>query len=231
MVTIIETLGLAAVDAVNPCALAVMVIVLMSLLLENPKDKKRVLFGGLAFTLAVFILYFVYGLVMIQFFSFAIPETGVYSFYIFKAFGVFAIILGILNLKDFFFYRPGGFATEMPLKLRPIMKSFIKRVSSPKGAFVVGIIITLFLLPCTIGPYIIFSGEVSVLSFFQTLPWLFLYNLIFIVPMIAVTLAIFIGVTTVDQVSGWKERNIKWLHLIEGLILIILGILMFTGII
>jgi len=49
--------------------------------------------------------------------------------------------------------------------------------------------------------------------------------------MIGITLVIYFGLTTVDNVSGWKERNIKRLHLIEGLILTILGILMITGII
>ena len=231
MSTLITTLSLAAVDAINPCALAVMVIVLMTLLTQNPEKRHRVLAGGFAFTSAVFILYFLYGIIMVQFFANAIPETGKYSYYIFKGFGIFAIVLGVLNLKDYFAYKPGGIATEMPLSLRPRMKLLIKNITSPKGAFWTGILVTLFLLPCTIGPYIIFSGDVSTMSFFKTLPWLLLYNLIFILPMIGVTLAIYFGVTTVDKVSGWKELNIKKLHLIEGLILIILGILMFTGVI
>ena len=229
--TILSITSLALVDAVNPCAIAVMAIVLMTLLLQDPNNKKKVLYGGLAFTSAVFILYLLYGLIMVQFFSSVIPSSGTYSNYIFKGFGIFAIILGALNLKDYFSYKPGSLATEMPLKLRPKMKMTIKRITSPKGAFFVGILVTLFLLPCTIGPYIIASAELSSLNFIQTLPWLLYYNIIFIIPMIAITLLIYFSVTTVDKVSGWKERNIKKLHLIEGLILLILGILMFTGLI
>jgi len=231
MINLIEIISLALVDAINPCALAIMVIVLMTLLIQDPPKKSRVLAGGIAFTSAVFILYFLYGLIMVQFFSHLIPETGNYASYVFKGFGLFAIILGILNLKDYFFYKPGGFATEMPLSIRPRMKLLIKKMTSPKGAFIIGIFVTLFLLPCTIGPYIIASGEISKLNFLTTIPWLLLYNLIFVLPMIGITLAIYFGITTVDEVSGWKERNIKRLHLIEGLILITLGILMFTGII
>ena len=230
-INLISIISLALVDAVNPCALAVMAIVLMSILLNNPEKRKNVLLGGLSFTLAVFILYFLYGLIMVQFFSHLIPETGKYSYYIFRGFGVFAIVLGVLNLKDYFAYKPGGIATEMPLSMRPRMKLLIKNITSPKGAFITGIFVTLFLLPCTIGPYIIFSGNVSAMDFFKTLPWLLIYNFIFIIPMIAVTLIIYFGVKTVDEVSSWKERNIKRLHLIEGLILTILGILMFTGVI
>jgi len=161
MSILVKTIGLAFVDAINPCALAVMTIVLMTLLMNNREKKRNILLGGLYFTLAVFILYFIYGLIMIQFFSHLIPETGNYSSYIFKGFGVFAIILGVLNIKDYYFYNPGGFATEMPLSIRPRMKLLIKKITSPRGAFVVGLFVTLFLLPCTIGPYVVFSGEIS----------------------------------------------------------------------
>ena len=231
MVTLIEIISLAAVDAINPCALAVMAIVLITLLTQDPTKKRKVLLGGLAFAFAVFILYFLYGMIMIQFFSHIIPETGNFSSYIFKGFGIFAIILGILNLKDFFIYKPGGLATEMPMKMRPRVKQLIKKITSVKGAFVIGLIVTVFLLPCTIGPYIIASGKLSILNFFKTIPWLLLYNIIFILPMIAITLLIYFSLTTIDKVSGWKEKNIKYLHLVEGLILTTLGILMFTGLI
>lgn len=231
MVNFVEIVSLAAVDAINPCALAVMAIVLITLLTQDPTKKRKVLLGGLSFTLAVFILYFLYGMIMIQFFSHIIPETGRFSNYVFKGFGIFAILLGILNLKDFFIYKPGGLGTEMPMKMRPRVKQLIKKITSPKGAFIIGLIVTLFLLPCTIGPYIIASGKLSILNFFKTIPWLLLYNIIFILPMIIITLLIYFGLTTINKVSGWKEKNIKYLHLVEGLILTTLGILMFTGLI
>lgn len=225
----ITIISLAIVDAINPCAIAVMAMVLMALLLHDPTNKRRVLFGGLAFTAAVFILYFFYGLIMVQFFSRVIPETGLFSYYVFKGFGVFAILLGLLNIKDYLYYKPGGVATEMPMKMRPRVKMWIKRITSPAGAFVIGLIVTLFLLPCTIGPYIIASGKLSVLTFLATIPWLLIYNLIFILPMIAITLIIYFGVSSVEGVSGWKEKKIKNIHLIEGIILILLGVAMFSG--
>jgi len=229
-ITFFSVLSLAITDAINPCALAVMVFVLSELLTRNPKSKKNVLLGGLAFSLAVFILYFIYGLAMTKFFS-KIPETGFFSLYISRGFGILSIFLGLMNVKDFLNYRPGGFATEMPMKFRPRMRLLVKKVESPLGAFVIGLFVTLFLLPCSIGPYIIASQQLSTLSFIKTILWLLLYNLIFIVPMIALTLIIYASVSTVDKVSRWKERNIRRLHLIEGIILIIIGILMVTGLI
>ena len=148
-----------------------------------------------------------------------------------KGFGLFAIGLGLLNLKDYLNYKPGGIGTEMPIQMRPKVKLIIKKITSPTGAFFIGLLVTLFLLPCTIGPYIIASGKLSVLKFFATIPWLLIYNLIFIIPMIIITLIIYFGVSTVDKIGGWKEKNIKYLHLIEGIILSLLGVAMFTGLI
>ena len=228
---IYQLVSLAIVDAVNPCALAVMAMVLMALLLRDPTKKRQVLLGGLMFSLAVFILYFVYGFIIVQFFKNVIPETGIYTLYVFKTFGLLAITLGVLNIKDYLRYQPGSIGTEMPLSMRPRVKLIIKRITSPLGAFFIGIFVTLFLLPCTIGPYFIFSGIIHNLNLAHTITLLLIYNLIFILPMIGITLAIYFGVSTVDKVSGWKEKHIKHLHLWEGIILILLGIVMFTGLI
>lgn len=229
-ITFFSILSLAITDAINPCAFAVMILVLSEFLTRNPKNKRNILLGGLAFSLAVFVLYFIYGLVMTKFFS-KIPETGFFTLYVSKGFGVLSLFLGLMNIKDFLNYRPGGFATEMPMKFRPRMRLLVKKVESPLGAFVVGIFVTLFLLPCSIGPYIIASEQLATLNFIKTVLWLLLYNLIFIIPMLAITFIIYASIATVDKVSGWRERNIKKLHLIEGIILIIIGILMVTGII
>lgn len=228
---IYQLVGFALVDAINPCELAVMVMVLMTILLRNPADRKQILYSGLMFTLAVFILYFLYGFIIIQFFKSFIPATGMIYLYFFKAIGLIAIILGLLNVRDYLNYYPGGVATEMPLSWRPRVRMLIKKITSPKGAFVVGAFVTLFLLPCTMGPYFLFSGTIYNLSSFTALWLLLIYNFIFVLPMLAVTFGIYLGATTIEKVSGWKEQNIRKLHLAEGIILILLGIAMFTGLI
>lgn len=231
MLNLISIISLAFVDAINPCALAVMALVLMTILLQNPSDRRKVLLAGLAFTSAVFLLYFFYGAILVKFFSALIPATGKYSYYLFKGFGVFSVVLGLLNVRDYLNYKPGSLMTEMPLSFRPKMRSLIKNATSIKGAFFVGIFVTLFLLPCTIGPYIIASGELSKLSFLAVIPWLIIYNFVFILPMIAITLIIYFSLTTIDKVTEFRDRKIKKIHLVEGIILIILGIAMVTGLI
>ena len=228
--TLAKILGLAAVDAVNPCALAVLVLMLIAIMSYNPKKRSKVLLAGLAFTLSVFVMYIIYGLVIIKFFQLVQLLTGI-RLWIYKVLGLAAIILGILNIRDFIRYKPGGFGTEMPIMLRPKVKKIISKVTSPRGAFVVGLFVTLFLLPCTIGPYVIAGGILSALELLKTLPWLLIYNVVFVLPMIIITLIVYLGFTTVENVSGWKDKNIRWLHLVAGIIMFLLGLAMMLGLV
>ncbi|MBW2991276.1 hypothetical protein KY348_06255 [Candidatus Woesearchaeota archaeon] len=226
--TLAKILGLAAVDAINPCELAVLALMLIAILTYNPRNKKKVLLAGLAFTLAVFIMYIIYGLIIIKFFQLIQLLAGI-RLWLYKILGAVAIILGLFNIRDFVRYRPGGFATEMPIFLRPKVKKLIAGVTSPGGAFVIGLLVTLFLIPCTIGPYIIAGGILSALELFKTLPWLLIYNLVFVLPMLIITFIVYLGFTTVENVSGWKDKNIRYLHLVAGIILVLLGIAMLAG--
>lgn len=225
-----KILALAGADAVNPCALAVLVLVLV-IIANITQKRKEVLKAGIAFVLAVFIFYFLYGLILVGLFK----TLGIFlastRIYVYKAFAIFAMFLGALNIKDAIFYKPGGTLTEMPLSIRPTMKRLISKVTSPKGAFLIGIFVTIFLLPCTIGPYIVASGILSTSDFLSITPWLLIYNLIFVLPMLIITFIIYLGISTVEKVGGWKESNIRYLHLIAGLLLFIVGLLMLFGII
>jgi cytochrome c biogenesis protein CcdA len=220
---------LALADSVNPCAIAVLAMVLISILLANPKDKKKVLFAGLAFSLAVYIGYLAYGVVIIQVFKTFAEFLRESSKYVYNGLAILAMIIGALNIKDFFFYKAGSLGTEMPLFMRPKVKRIIGEITSPKSAFIIGFIVTLFLLPCTIGPYIVASGLLSELGTLAALPWLLYYNLIFILPMIVITLIVYFGLARVEDVSGWKEKNIKKLHLIAGILLFLVGLGILVG--
>lgn len=214
---------LALADSVNPCAIAVLTMILVSILIAHPEKKRNVLFAGLSFVLAVFIGYMVYGTLIIQFFKIFADWLRESSVYVYRGLAVLAMVIGALNVKDFFRYKPGSFATEMPIFMRSKVKKIISGIISPKGAFVIGFVVTLFLLPCTIGPYVVASGLLSELGFLNAVPWLIYYNVLFVLPMLTITLLIYLGLARVQDVSGWKERNIKKLHLIAGILLFVVG--------
>lgn len=226
--TLTKILSLAAVDAINPCALAVLALMLIAILTYNPKDKRNVLLAGFAFACSVFIMYLFYGLVIIKSFQLIQALTNV-RILLYKILGFVAIILGIFNIKDAIRYKAGSFLTEMPVSMRPRVKKIISGITSPKGAFVTGLFVTVFLLPCTIGPYVIAGGILSNLELIKTMPFLLLYNFIFVLPMIVITLIVYVGFAKIEDVNGWKDKNIRYLHLITGLIMFVLGLAMVLG--
>jgi cytochrome c biogenesis protein CcdA/glutaredoxin len=228
-VSLYQLIGLAAVDAVNPCELAVLVILMTAILTRFPKKRKKALKTGLSFSLAILIMYFTFGLLIISGFRFITGYTQIGETWFYKILGAIAIILGILNIKDAIKYGGGGFVMEVPMGWRPMMKKLISGTTSVKGAFFVGLIVSFFLTPCTAGPYFVAGGILSNISLLDAIPYLLVYMLLFISPMIAITLIVYFGFMAVEDISGWREKNIKKLHWIAGLILLGLGIAMLLG--
>jgi thiol:disulfide interchange protein len=220
---------LALVNSVNPCQIAMLVLVLITIMTQNQEKKKRILFTGLAFVLAVYIGYLFYGVVLVQLFqAFAILlREG--SIYIRYTFGILSMLIGGLQIKDFLFYRKGSFGTEMPIWMRPRAKRIIERITSPGGAFITGFIVTLFLGPCTMAPLLVATETLSTLGLIRALPWLLYFNLIAVLPLIIIVFIVYKGFTTAENVAQWKERNVKLLHLIAGLLLLTVGFALLIG--
>jgi len=221
--TIPAVLSAAAVDAINPCAFAVLIILMTTVLAS--KSKKKALGSGLAFSASIFISYLLMGVGLYS----AIQVSGLtHGFYIVVA--ILAILIGLFNLKDYLWYGK-WFVMEVPMSWRPKLKSLIRGVTSIPGAFLIGFVISLFLLPCTSGPYIVILGLLAKTATRNTaFAYLLLYNFIFILPMLIITLAIYFGLTTTQEAEEWRKKKLKVLHLIAGIIILLLGIGMLTAV-
>jgi len=221
ILTIPVVIGAALVDAVNPCAFAVLLILMMTVITTG--NRKKALFSGLSFSFSIFISYFLMGL---GFYS--IVASFQTSQIFMKIIGVIAIILGLLNLKDFFWYGK-GFLMEVPLSWRPKLKKIISKITNPFIAFLIGFLVSLFLLPCTSGPYIVIIGMLgNKVTYNLAIKLLVLYNLIFILPMILISLGTYFGLN-IEKAEEKRNKSLKWLHLIAGIIMIFMGIYLVIG--
>lgn len=220
---------LALVNSVNPCQIAMLVLVLITILIENNEKRRKVLFTGFAFVAAVFIGYLVYGIILVQLFQAFNLLLKQGSVYIKDVFAVLSMLFGALQIKDFFFYKKGSLGTEMPIWMRPKAKKFIEKITSPGGAFITGFVITLFLGPCTTAPLLVATETLSTLGLLGALPWLLYFNLIAVLPLIIITLIVYAGFTSAESVSRWKDRNVRILHLIAGLLLLAAGLALLMG--
>jgi len=209
--------GAALVDSINPCAITVLLILLSSLMMAG--DPKRALRAGIAFIASIYIAYYLFG---IGIFS-ALQIAGITDL-IYNLVGFIAVAIGLLNIKDYIWYGGGGFMMEIPRSWRPTLKAILESVTSVPGAFLMGFVVCLFELPCTGGPYFFTLGLLSnQMTLESVLPILAFYNLLFVAPLILIVLLMYFGWTTVNSVEEFKERNIRNLHLLAGLIMLVLG--------
>lgn len=219
---ILEITALAITDSINPCELAILLILLSAVLLKF--SKKSILYYGFAFIATIFICYLLMGIGLI--FGFKLlsqyATIGTTTFSI--VFGIIAIVLGILNLKDAISYGAGGFVMEVPMSWRPTIKKIVRDVTSIWSAIVIAIIVSFFLLPCTGGPYLLVSGLLHMKPWSEIILWLLYYNFIFILPMILVTLFVYFGLANVEKVDEERLKFVKIVHLVASIILIIMGI-------
>ncbi|PIS12401.1 hypothetical protein COT70_01115 [candidate division WWE3 bacterium CG09_land_8_20_14_0_10_47_33] len=212
----------ALADSINPCEFAVLILLLTTILAAS--NAARALRAGLLFSLAIFLSYLSMGLGLYKALTFGtLPQVFT------KVIAALAIGFGLLNLKDYFWYGKGGFVMEVPLSWRPRMKRFVTSVTSPLGAFFIGFLVSLFLLPCTSGPYIVVLGMLAQRTqFAEALGYLILYNLIFITPMVLLTLAVYKGLSP-ERAEEVRQKRLRLLHLIVGVILIGMGVVILGG--
>ncbi len=223
--TLLTIISAALVDSINPCAIAVLLILLAALLAAG--QKKRVLRAGFAFTLSIYIAYLLFGLGLFS----ALQISGI-SYWFYKIVGALAIIIGLANIKDYFWYGAGGFVMEIPRSWRPALKKILGGITSAWGAFLAGFIVCLFELPCTGGPYIVILGLLAErMTMLASLPLLLLYNVFFVLPLVLLTLLVYFGYSNVETATEWKDRNIRRLHLFAGVVMLVLGLLIVLGLV
>ncbi len=205
----------ALVDSINPCAIGVLIL-LIGTLLALSKDRHKMLKTGVIYIAAVYITYFLAGLGLLFFlqrFNLAEP-IGI-------AVGGLVILLGLVEIKDFFWYGK-GFTLAIPYKRSLELKEKVKKVST-LGAIGLGIFVAAVELPCTGGPYLAITTLLAKIGFDPTvIIYLLIYNFIFVLPLIVILLLAYFGLSA-KKLEEWREKNRKWMRLFTGLIMLALG--------
>ncbi len=205
-------------DSINPCAFAVMFILLSSIL-KTQKSRKKVLLAWFLFIFAVFISYMAMWIWLYN----ALATTN--SIFYLKLFvWILWVLIWLANLKDYFWYWK-YFKMEVPDKWRPKMKSFLRKVVSPLWAFVIWFLISLFLLPCTSWPYLMVLGylasESSVLNIWWYI-YITIYNIIFIIPMVIISILVAFWFKNISELKEYKAINVERMHLITWVIMLLI---------
>ncbi|MDD1729577.1 MAG: hypothetical protein LUQ50_10980 [Methanospirillum sp.] len=210
------------VDGINPCASAVLIFLLI--LLMSIRQRQRILLAGIVFASAVYFMYFISGTGIYRVTDIAGVLNG-YSLIV----GIIAVVAGmILIWKGIEASRNGEIQSPDP-KNEKILKQ-ITEMTIPLS-FVLGLVISVLELSCTGGIYWSIQDMISFrVNITQGLFYLFLYNLVFIVPLLIITLLVYWWVPTRDtepESNGEMFKNKIFL----GLLLLVFAFLTLSGVV
>jgi cytochrome c biogenesis protein CcdA/glutaredoxin len=225
--TLWAVIGSALLDSINPCDFAVMLLLLGRLLVIGKRQK--IIWAGLAWSAGVYITYFLIGYVFYTLLGVTVGTRSLRVPYILAVSSV-AILMGLWQMKDLLWYGR-WFSIEVPESWKPALKRVTNSVVSLPGIFVAGMVDALFLAPCTSGPYLAILSLLSTTTTrIQGVLLLLLYNLIFILPMIAIALTVHFGITTTARAERWRTARMGKLHFITGVVMVALGVGMIVGV-
>jgi cytochrome c biogenesis protein CcdA len=204
-------------DSVHPCSFSILLITIAFLFGMQLTRKKILQIGG-TYIAGIFTAYLLIGLGILRVLHiFNTPH------FMGKLGATLLITFGAINILSQLF-------PKFPIKLKipavshNAMGRLMERASFP-AAFGLGLLVGICQFPCMGGPYLMVIGllrdQVTYLSGFG---YLVLYNLILIVPLVAV-LSVSSDKTIVDKVQDWKKTNMNRFKFWAGLVMIILGIL------
>jgi cytochrome c biogenesis protein CcdA len=210
----------AMVDSINPCAFSVLIFLMVSLVAAG--DRKRILLVGGVYISAVFIFYLLSGIGLFS----AIHLSGL-SFWISMIGALVAIGLGLFGVIDTL-VKKEGFVLGIPESKKAVIEEYIKKASLP-AAFTLGILVGIFELPCTGGIYLAILGLMSRdMTITQGLPYLVLYNFIFVLPLILIVVIVAFGIPP-ERADAWRVRNRRTLRIIVALVMIAIGAIILFG--
>jgi len=202
---------------------------LISLMVVESHSRKKIFAVGFTF---IGIIYLFYSLVMMVFMNILkfIGLIGPLLIII----GVLAVITGLINMKELFFYRKGITLMIQDKHLGPLKRRInklahkMRKASIPAligAAAVLALFASLIELPCTAGFPIIYTGILSshvLASSAAYYAYILLYGLIYISPLIVVILLV--GYTFKGKPMSKEVMSI--IKFIGGTIMLLLGLIL-----
>jgi cytochrome c biogenesis protein CcdA len=209
----------ALLDAINPCAFAILLLTL-AFLYSIGRLRNNVLRIGGIYIFGIFTAYILIGLGLLQAFHlFNTPN------FMGRLGAGLVIVLGAINIAGYLW-------PAFPLKLKipsvshKKIADLMEKASVPT-AFLLGLLVGLCEFPCTGGPYLMVIGLLHDQATFLTgAMYLVLYNLVFVLPLVIVLL-IAADRALIEKVQKWRSENMKQSRLVAGIVMILLGLIIF----
>jgi len=214
------TVVLGAIDSFNPCSFFVLLF-LLSLLIYTKSRKRMMLIGSIF----IFFSGFIYFL-LIVFISFFLKILSI-QLVISILGGTIAVIFGVLNIKDFFYFKKGisaSISTEQKNKLYTQIRKIIKIdsiISLVFASAIFAVTANMVELLCSLALPVVYSDFLILydISYYESILYILLYCIIYVIPLIIITSIVVI------TLGKWKlsEFQGRVLKLFSGIMIFSLG--------
>ena len=214
------TILIAGLDAFNPCAFFVLLFLLS--LLIHAGSRARMLFIGSVFLFFSGLIYFLFMAAWLNVFRW-LGEISLVT----TAAGVLAIVIALLNIKDYFWFRK-GVSLSIPENAKPglyrRMRELLRAESMPAltlGTVALAMAANAYELLCTAGFPMVYTRllTLSDLPPWQHYAYLAFYNLVYVIPLLLITL-VFTCTLGSRKLSAAEGRLLK---LLSGVMMLGLG--------
>ena len=220
------TIVLGGLDSFNPCAFFILIF-LLNLLLYVRSRKRMILIGGIfilfsgiLYAIFMIILYHVNLLLLTQFLN-QIRVITIVA-------GIITLILGLMNIKEFFFFKKGA-SLSIPEEKKPgIFKQMRNLVKTPQitaviiGTIVLAVTVNFYELLCTLALPFVFTQELVLRTFSlqEAYFYILFYNVVYVIPLIVIV-SIFVITLGKRKLSEWHGQVLK---LLTGIMLSTFGV-------
>jgi thiol-disulfide isomerase/thioredoxin len=220
------TVLIAGMDAFNPCAFFVLLFLLS--LLAHQRDRRRMLLIGGIFVLFSGLMYFAFMAAWLGLFRVmgSLP-------WVTAAAGALAVLMGAINVKDFFAFKAGVSLSIPESRKSDIFRrgrEILAAGSLPAmlaATVLLAVAANFYELLCTAGFPMVYTRVLTmqVANPAEHLLYLALYNAIYILPLLLIVLA-FARTLGARKLS---EREGRLLKLLSGLMMLGLGVLLLAA--
>ncbi|MGE5219766.1 MAG: cytochrome c biogenesis protein CcdA [Chloroflexota bacterium] len=202
-------------DSVNPCAFAV-ILLLLAFLFTIRKSRVQILGLGAIYVGVIFLVYFAIGLGILS--TVRLSDD---PHFVARVGSYLLIGLGLLNLIEYL-WPAFPIKLHMPAAAHNKVHQLLKLATVP-ATVGIGFIVGLCTFPCSGGIYV---SIITLLNAKTTLGWglayLTLYNMLFILPLIIILLVVSNRVVA-KQMATWEREHALGLRLWFGVTMIGLG--------
>ncbi|MFH1722882.1 MAG: hypothetical protein ABH950_09800 [Candidatus Altiarchaeota archaeon] len=214
------TLMIGLIDGFNPCAMWVLMFMLT--IISYAKSRKRILLIGGIFVATSGVIYFAFMTAWLNIFLY----IG-YVNWMRILIGIVAVIAGLINIKDFFWFRRGVSLTlsdEKKDKILARIRKLARQEEIPAliiGTVILAVFVNLFELACTFGFPAIYTRILTLKGLPTSLYYMYLalYCVFYVVPLAAI-------VTVFAYTLGHQKLSPEFgriLKLLGGLLMVGLG--------